>query len=109
MRNYYQNEPEDIEEDFVAQLTIAVSQNGEFVFGCNWEPNEMGIKSVASIFYGIAREQLTEQILSHLKSQCVLEGNHEDFVSIVNLMQQFTSRDNSGQAIAVPPRNASKM
>lgn len=117
MKNYYQHGHEAIEgaaeeaaeEDFVAQLTVAVSQSGEFIFGCDWEPSEMGIKGVASIFYGIDREKLIEQILSHLKSQCVLEGNEEDFLSVVNLIQQFTSRDGSGHAIAVPPRSASKM
>ena len=118
MKSYYQNGHEATEgategateEDFVAQLTVAVSQGGEFIFGCDWEPNETGIRAVASIFYGFAHEQLTEQILSHLKSQCVLEGNQEDFLSIVNLIQQFNSKNSSaGQAIAVPPRNASKM
>lgn len=109
MKNYYQNDQEAIEGDFAAQLTIAVSQSGEFIFGCDWEPNEAGIKAVASIFYGIAYEQLTEQILGHLKSQCVLEDNQEDFLSIVNLLQQSISKNSSGQAIAVPPRNAPKM
>ena len=114
MKSCYQNGHEATdgatEEDSVAQLTVAVSQSREFVFGCDWEPSETGVKAVASIFYGFAHEQLTEQILSHLKSQCVLEGNQEDFLSIVNLIQQFISRDGSaGQAIAVPPRNASKM
>jgi hypothetical protein len=109
MKSYFQNDHGATEEHFVAQLTIAVSEDGEFVFGYNWESDEMGIRSIAAIFYGIAHEQLTDQILSHLKSQCVLEGNQEDFLSIVNLMQQFTPKDSSGQAIAVPPRNASKM
>jgi len=109
MKNYYQNDQEATEEDFVAQLTVAVSQSGEFIFGCDWEPNETGVGAVASIFYGITHQQLIEQILSHLKSQCVLEDNQEDFLSIVNLMQQSISKDSSGQAIAIPPRNASKM
>jgi len=111
MKNYYRKDQEVTEEDFTAQLTVAVAQDGGFIFGCDWEPTETGIKAVASIFYGVAHGQLVEQILSHLKSQCVLEGNEEDFLSILTLIQQLklVSKDDSGQAIAIPPRNALKM
>jgi hypothetical protein len=114
MKNYYQNDQEAIEEDFVAQLTVAVSQDGEFIFGCDWEPNEAGIKAVASIFYGITHDQLTEQILNELKSQCVLEDKTDDFLEIIELIGSLINKDGnsrggSDQSIAVPPRNVFKM
>jgi hypothetical protein len=109
MKNYYQSDHEAIEEDFVAQLTVAVSQDGEFIFGCDWEPTEVGIRATASIFYGFAQEQLTKQIFNEVKSQCVLEGKQEDFLAIVELIEKLVnkndnSEDDSGQSIAVPPR-----
>mgnify|MGYP003627607124 CR=1 FL=1 len=114
MKNYYQNDHEAIEENFVAQLTVAVSQDGEFIFGCDWEPNETGIRSVASIFYGITHEQLTDQVLKELKSQCVLEDKQDDFLAIIELIgalikKDDNSRGDSDQSVAVPPRNVFKM
>jgi len=113
MKNYYQNEHEPIDEDFVAQLTVAVSRDGEFIFGCDWEPTETGIKAVSSIFYGIMYEQLTKQILNELKSQCVLEDKKDDFLAIVELIGSLINRDDdsrsgSDQSVAVPPRNVSR-
>jgi len=114
MKNYYQHDLETTEEDFVSQLTIAVSKEGEFIFGCDWEPNETGRRAMASIFYGIAHEQLSEQILDQLKSQCVLEDREDDFLAIIQFIGSLINKDDnlkggSDQSIAVPPRSVFKM
>ena len=112
MKNYYQDASQTSEEDFAAQLTIAISQDGEFIFGCDWEPNEIGITAVASIFYAVAYDQLTDQVLKDLKAQCVLEGKEDDFVAIAeaikNLILLHQSSDSGGD-LAVPPRNVLKL
>ena len=113
MKNYYQNDHEAIDENFVAQLTVAVSQDGEFIFGCDWEPNESGLRAVSSIFYGITHDELTDQILNELKSQCVLEDKQDDFLAIVELIGTLIKKDNNSRGgsdqLAVPPRNVFKM
>jgi len=113
MKNYYRDEHETSEEDFAAQLTIAVSQDGEFVFGCDWEPSERGMTAVSSIFYAMAYQDLTDQILKELKSQCVLEGNEKDFVTIAEaikgLILLHQDNDSGGDEVAVPPRKVLKL
>ena len=89
MKNYYPNDLEDSDEEFLAEIKIYVDQNGEIGFDCGWEPNEVGIHSIASIFFGLAYNDLAEQILNNLKTQCVLEDNEEDFFRMVESIKAF--------------------
>ena len=112
MKNYYQDGHQTSEEDFAAQLTIAISQDGEFIFGCDWEPSEKGITAVSSIFYAVAYEQLTDQVLKDLKAQCVLEGKEDDFITIAEAIKNLILLNQSGDSggdLAVPPRNVLKL
>jgi len=59
---------------------------------------------------------LAEQILNHLKAQCVLEDNGEDFMTIMqsikDLIVSNATNDSdtpSGEGVAVPPRNVLKL
>ena len=112
MNNSYQAEPNHSNENFLAQLTIAVDEDGEFIFGCDWDDGETGIEAVASIFFSIGYNNLMEKILGHLKAQCVLDGN-EDFDVITEMIKKLISLnskdDDSGDSVVVRPRNVLKL
>ena len=113
MKNYYQENHEDSEkENIQAELRVYVNEDEEIKFMCNWEPSEKGIDGISSIFFGLAYNDLAEQILNHLKNQCVLESNEEDFVRIIDTIKSFIiSQDKelqdieSNESLAVTPRN----
>ena len=116
MKNYYQEEDEHSEEECIAQLTIRVSKDEEVTFGCNWESDEQGIQAVAGIFYGMAYDNLAEQILNHLKEQCVLEDTGEEFMTIMQSIKDLilsnaanTSENSSGENLAVSPRGVLRL
>ena len=115
MKNYYQDDPEHSDEECAAQLTIRISKDNDLTFGCNWEPDEQGIQAISSIFYGMAYDDLAEQILNHLKTQCVLEDNSEEFMIIMQSIKDLivyntnASDTSSGEGVAVPPRNVLKL
>ena len=115
----YQEDLPRSSEDLLAQLTITISKDEEFGYTCDWEPTESGISALASIFYGIGYDDLIEKILNELRKQCVLEGNEEDFLTIVQTIKGFllsagnikdgTSGGISGESVAVSPRDVFKL
>jgi len=100
MKNYYQDDPEDSDKEILAEVKIYVDNNGEIGFHCGWEPEEMGVHSIASIFFGLAYNDLPEQILNDLKTQCVLDGNEEDFFRMVESIKAFIIDKNNRELIA---------
>ena len=81
--------PEDYieidENDMVAKLFIYVTNDGEIMYNCDWAAGEEGLMGVASIFYKLLSDNLSEQIFEEIKAQCVSNNNTEDFISISNL------------------------
>lgn len=112
MKNYFPKDLED-SEDCLAEIKVYVDQNGEIGFNCSWEPDEVGVHSIASIFFGLAYNDLAEQILNNLKSQCVLEGNEEDFFQMVEFIRAFiidkgteeTGKDADEDSLVVSPKD----
>lgn len=74
------------DESFLATLNILVDKNGIMEYNCDWDGSEDGITAVASIFYKIMFDGLSESILAQIKEQCVLEGKEETYMSIINLI-----------------------
>jgi len=115
MNNYSPQSQNLSDEDTLAQLTITVSTDQEFGYTCNWECSDGGIGAVASIFYGVAYDDLVEKILEELKSRCVLEDNEGDFLSIMQSIRDLVlSADNglggdSGESLVVSPRDVLKL
>lgn len=115
----YQEDPLKSSEDLLARLTITVSRDEEFGYTCDWDPTDSGTGALASIFYGIGYDDLIEKILNELRKQCVLEGNEEDFLIIVQTIKGFllsagnvkdgTSGGISGESVAVSPRDVFKL
>ncbi len=112
MNSFYQEDHNNSEENYLAQLTIAVADDGEFIFGCDWDDGDAGIEAVASIFFSVGYNNLVEKILGHLKAQCVLDGN-EDFDTIVEMIKELillNDKDKkSGENLVVSPRNVLKL
>ena len=109
---YKENHEDSEKENIQAELRVYVNEDEEIKFMCNWEPSEKGIDGISSIFFGLAYNDLAEQILNHLKNQCVLESNEEDFVRIIDTIKSFIiSQDKelqdieSNESLAVTPRN----
>tara|TARA_R110002020_G_scaffold186207_1_gene384192 strand:- start:1617 stop:1970 length:354 start_codon:yes stop_codon:yes gene_type:complete len=117
MKNYYLEDQEGSEKNLPAELTIYVNEDEEVAFSCNWEPSDQGIHGISSIFFGLAYSDLADQVFNHLKTQCVLEGNEEDFVKIMELIKSFIlSHDeefgNGGtpdESLVVTPRNIPRL
>ena len=115
----YQEDPLNSSEDLLAQLKITISKDGEFGYACDWDSTDKGTGALASIFYGIAYDDLIEKILNGLREQCVLEGNEEDFLTIVQTIKDFlllagnikdgTSGGVSGESVVVSPRDVFKL
>ena len=115
----YQEDPLKSSEDLLARLTITVSRDEEFGYTCDWDSTDSGTGALASIFYGIGYDDLIEKILNELRKQCVLEGNEEDFLIIVQTIKGFllsagnvkdgTSGGISGESVAVSPRDVFKL
>ena len=115
----YQEDLPSSSEDPLAQLTITISRDEEFGYTCDWDSTERGTNALASIFYGIGYDDLIEKILNELRKQCVLEGNEEDFLTIVQTIKGFllsagnikdgTSGGISGESVAVSPRDVFKL
>ena len=112
MNNSYQADHNHSEENYSAQLTIAVAEDGEFIFGCDWDDGATGIEAVASIFFSVGYNDLVEKILGHLKAQCVLDNN-EDFDAILQAIKELillNDKDkNSGDNLVVSPTNVLKL
>ena len=112
MKNYFPKDPED-SEDFLAEIKVYVDQNGDIGFNCSWEPDDVGVHSIASIFFGLAYNDLADQILNSLKTQCVLEGNEEDFFQMVEFIRAFivdkgskeTTEDINDESLVISPRD----
>ena len=102
--------PEDYieidENDMAAQLVIYVTNEGEVMYNCDWKPEEEGLMGIASIFYKLLSENLSEQILAEIKTECVSNNNTEDFISISNLMGAYDAtqgKDKASDEVVVPP------
>ena len=94
------------ENDMAAQLVIYVTNEGEVMYNCDWKPEEEGLMGIASIFYKLLSENLSEQILAEIKTECVSNNNTEDFISISNLMQVYSAtqnKDETNDEVVVPP------
>ncbi|MEN8846436.1 MAG: hypothetical protein ABF261_09195 [Candidatus Arcticimaribacter sp.] len=116
MNNSYQEDPYSSNDELIAKLTININKNEEFGYTCNWDSTDKGIKAISSIFYGIAYDDLMEKILRELKEQCVLEGNEEDFLSIIDTIKDFVmstekinDENSAGDSLAVSPRDVLKL
>lgn len=115
MQDYFQNDPEAFEEA-LAELKIYVDKDGEISFNCSWEPSDIGITAISSVFFGIAYNDLADKILNHLKTQCVLENNEEDFLQIVetiklliiNREKELEERKND-DSLVVNPRDITRL
>lgn len=83
LQDQYHN---DDDEKLLATLNILVDKNGIMEYNCDWDGSEDGITAVASIFYKIMFDGLSESILAQIKEQCVLEGKEETYMSIINLI-----------------------
>jgi len=116
MKNYFQEGLEDFEE-CLAEIKIFVDENGEIKFNCSWEPDDVGVYSIASIFFGLAYNDLAEQILNNLKSQCVLEDNEEDFFKMIEFIREFiieregesAANDIADESLVVSPRDVIRL
>jgi len=115
MNDYFQKDPEASEEG-LAELKILVNNNGEISFNCSWEPTESGIGAISSVFFGVAYSDLSDKILNHLKSQCVLEGAEEDFFRIVETIKiLIANRENEleetnhDDSLVVNPRDVTRL
>jgi len=117
MKNYYPEHPKDSEKNPPAELSIYVNEDDEVAFSCNWEPGDQGMHGISSIFFGLAYSDLADQIFNHLKTQCVLEGNEEDFVKIMELIksfilshdEEFGNGGESDESLVVTPRNIPRL
>ena len=102
--------PEDYieitEDEIASKLTIYVTNDGELMYNCDWEPSEEGLVGVASIFYKLLSDNLSEQIFEEIKTQCVSSNNEEDFISISNLLKIYNTVEQnpaSSDDVVVPP------
>ena len=116
INSFYQENPYSSNDELIEQLTININKNEEFGYTCDWDSNDKGIKAISSIFYGIAYDDLMEKILKQLRQQCVLQGNEEDFLSIVDSITEFVTsaekinnQNSGGDSLAVSPRNVLKL
>jgi|DEB0MinimDraft_6_1074348.scaffolds.fasta_scaffold249533_2 hypothetical protein len=82
LQDQYNND----DEKLLATLNILVDKNGIMEYNCDWDGSEDGITAVASIFYKIMFDGLSESILAQIKEQCVLECKEETYMSIINLI-----------------------
>jgi len=102
--------PEDYieipDEEIAAQLTIYVTEDGELMYNCDWQPGEGGLIGVASIFYQLLSDNLSEQIFEEIKTQCVSNNKEEDFMSISSLLKIHDTEDQmpiANEDVCVPP------
>ena len=94
------------ESDVSAKLTIYVTNDGELMYNCDWEPSEEGLVGVASIFFKLLSDNLSEQILEEIKTQCVSSNKADDFIAIGNLLKIYNSmqdNDKGSDEVIVPP------
>tara|TARA_R110000824_G_scaffold9932_9_gene44133 strand:+ start:3559 stop:3915 length:357 start_codon:yes stop_codon:yes gene_type:complete len=96
------------ENEIAAKLSIFVDNDGEVMYNCDWEPTQEGIIGVASIFYKLLVDNLSDQILEEVRSQCVSNGAEDDFMAIGDLIKIYSSQQaNSPESIdndvVIPP------
>ena len=115
MTNYYQEDPEAF-DDNLSELRIIVDRNGEITFNCNWDSTPEGINAISAVFFGLAYNDLADKILNHLKAQCVLEDNEEDFVSIVEAIKMLIlqnereiAANQQDDSLVVTPRDITRL
>jgi hypothetical protein len=78
-----------INQEFAAKLTISVDKQGLVEYNCDWDNTTDGLASVASIFYQLMFDELPDAILSEIKQECVLNGNEQNYLHIINLISSF--------------------
>ena len=116
MKAFYHQDPEPsdpVDEELLGHLSVGISKDGEFIFSCDWTEDDGGVDSMSSIFYSLGYDELIDQILVHLKDQCVLKGREEEFTEILkgvkNRILLSDIKEDSGDDIAVSPRNVLKL
>jgi len=102
-----QDQYNDNLDDLSARLLIFVDKDGVMEYNCDWTPGT-GMKDIASIFYKIMFDNLSDSILQEIKQQCVLNGNEEDYVNLINIisalaLDNISNETNSVDDIVVPP------
>lgn len=100
------NEESINEEDMAARLLIYVDNNGEIMYNCDWEPTEEGLIGMASIFYKLLVDDLSSQIFTEVKSQCVSSNSEEDFITISSLIAGYhgaVENYTTGDDVVIPP------
>ena len=95
-------------EGKLAFLTIGVDNNGIVDYNVNWQPEEEGLIAIATIFHKLIVDNLSIQILEEIRQQCVLNGNEEDYVNLINIisalaLDNISNETNSVDDIVVPP------
>tara|TARA_R100001443_G_scaffold4277_2_gene12594 strand:+ start:4546 stop:4893 length:348 start_codon:yes stop_codon:yes gene_type:complete len=94
------------EEEIAAKLSVFVDNEGEIMYNCDWEPTQEGLIGIASIFYKLLIDDLSDQIFEEVKAQCVSNNTEEDFMAIDNLIKAYSSTQtatNSNDELVVPP------
>ena len=95
------------EEDIAAKLIIYVDNDGNIMYNCDWEPGEEGIIGIASIFYKLLADNLSDQIFEEIKAKCVLGNAEEDIIAIHDLINSYASKQQEADMVAddivVPP------
>ena len=89
-------EHQDQYDNLLANLMISVDKEGIMQYNCDWDGSPDGITAVASIFYKIMFEELSETILAEIKQQCVLDGREESYTQILNFITSLAIDSNRG-------------
>jgi hypothetical protein len=95
-------------EETVCMLTISVDGSGEINYACDWQASEEGIIGISAILYKLMLSDLSVKIFHEIKSQCVLDGNEEDLLSIEETIKRYSVSDgpndeNDNDDVVVPP------
>jgi len=105
------NQPQDYDsgdENLEAKLEFRVDKDGILSYNCDWKPGDEGLIGIASIFYKLMVDDICSEILEEIKQQCVLNGNEEDYVNLINIisalaLDNMSTETNSVDDIVVPP------
>lgn len=87
-----QDQFEDENTEFSAQLVITVDKQGFVSYSCDWTPGENGIIGLASIFYKLLLDNFSEEILQEIKQQCVLNNSEADYMAVISLINNYDSK-----------------
>ena len=112
MKEQFSNEDDqESEANPICQLLVYTEEDGNIYFSCDWDSSEDAITSVGAMLYRLSEGELVEEIMSNLKSQCVLEDRAEDYDKISNLYNNLKALKESvdelsGDNVVVNPIDA---